>query len=742
MSNNSPRSPKRFSHKGFQQLRDNMAPNDATIDIPLERVATHASSGKRNNSGAPLNTTTTNGHTNEKTVNFSGGHGRRKMRARGEPLGHTGYDGEEDTINRMGRIYYKILHFSIITRYFIYVSPLALAIAVPIIVGATAAQDAKIGGVRIVWFFTWIEIVWLSVWGSKIVAHFLPMVFQVLAGVVSSGVRKYSLVIKALEIPLSLVGWAVCSLATFIPLMLHNPDIKREAAAERAQNAKNGDASKATTVDKVQTWEGVVRQLLAAALASACVLLVEKLLIQLISINYHRKQFNAKIKENKHHVFLLGLLYDASRALFPAYCPEFEEEDYVITDMLRLNLGRKKGGHLRSGSATPMRLLQDVGRIGDKITSAFGNVASEITGKQVFNPDSAHSVVITALERNRSSEALAKRLWMSFVCEGKSALYLEDIVEVLGPGRETEAEECFMALDKDGNGDISLDEMILTVTEIGRTRKSVATSMHDVDQAINVLDGLLGTVVFVICVFIFIAFLNSSFVTTLATAGTALLSLSFVFSVTCQEVLGSCIFLFVKHPYDVGDRIDLSDDQLTVEHISLLFTVFRRVNNGRMVQIPNIVMNTLWVENVSRSNAMREQVSIYVSFGTTFEDIKTLQDEMQNFVRDKDNCRDFQPDVDVDVRGIAEMNKLELCIEIRHKSNWANETIRATRRSKFMCALVLALRKVPIDPPGGSDDALGGAGKPSYSVSIPASEAQERREQFLADMEAKRLYPT
>ncbi len=210
----------------------------------------------------------------------------------------------------------------------------------------------------------------------------------------------------------------------------------------------------------------------------------EKFLIQLISINYHRKQFNAKIKESKRNVFLLGLLYDASRTLFPAYCNEFAEEDYIINDALDISIGSKKGsGHNRSGSQTPMRLIQDVGRFGDKITSAFGGIAQEITGKKVFDPNSAHSIVVEALEKNRSCEALAKRLWMSFVVEGKNALYAEDIAEVLGAGRQGEAEECFSALDRDGNGDISLDEMILTVTEIGRERKSIATSMHDVSDS-------------------------------------------------------------------------------------------------------------------------------------------------------------------------------------------------------------------------------------------------------------------
>lgn len=256
----------------------------------------------------------------------------------------------------------------------------------------------------------------------------------------------------------------------------------------------------------IKPWEKIIQNILTAALIASLVFLAEKLLIQLISIGYHRKQFNAKIKTSKHNIHLMSLLYDASRALFPAYCNEFADEDYLINDSLHI-IDSKPGTHRISGSATPMRLLQNVGRVGDKITSAFGNIAQEVTGKQVFNPTSAHSVVVEALEKNKSSEALAKRLWMSFVVEGKDALYQEDIIEVLRPDHHDEAIECFACLDRDGNGDISLDEMILTVCEFGRERHSIANSLHDVDQAINVLDSLLCTVVFVLCIFVFGKFL-------------------------------------------------------------------------------------------------------------------------------------------------------------------------------------------------------------------------------------------
>ena len=251
----------------------------------------------------------------------------------------------------------------------------------------------------------------------------------------------------------------------------------------------------------LKEWESVVQRILAACLVASLILLAQKLLIQLISISYHHTQFQAKIKESKHKIYLLSLLYDASRLLFPAYCNEFAEEDYIIHDSI--NIPSSKGGHKRSGSATPMKLLMNVGRFGDKLTSAFGNIASEVTGKQVFNPESAHSIVVEALEKNKSSEALAKRLWMSFVVEGKEALFMDDVVEVLGADHHIEAEEAFDILDRDSNGDISLDEMILTVCEFGKERHSIASSLHDVDQAIDVLDNLLCTIVFVVVVFVF-----------------------------------------------------------------------------------------------------------------------------------------------------------------------------------------------------------------------------------------------
>ncbi|KAJ5542456.1 hypothetical protein N7535_004877 [Penicillium sp. DV-2018c] len=684
-------SSRRLTGHRFEQLHDmpeysnGMSnPNDVTIDIPLTETTSRSHSGARKWAG-PDEFNSTAGEKEPVVHHHHRGPGRRRRTDTeiNERTGKPAESPEDGTLNRMGRIYQAVLNYSLITRYLIYVLPVAILIAIPIIVGATAAPYAKIGGVHLYWFFTWIEIVWFSLWASKIFARYIPYVFQFLCGIVSSGTRKYALILRALETPIALVLWAIISLVTFLPVMTLTP------------------AKKASGDTEVKSWEKSVKNILFALLVCSLIYLAEKALVQLISISYHRKQFDTKIKTSKRNVYLLSLLFEASRNMFPVYCPEFKEEDSLIFDSLLAQAGVKDG---KRSSAMPLRMLRqvgkNVGRVGDKVTAAFGNVASELTGKQVFNPTSTHAMVTEALERQRHAAALARRIWMSFVVEGRDALYMEDIVEVLGPEHVAEAQECFIALDKDGNGDVSLDEMVLAVTEFGRMRKALNHSMHDVDQAIRVLDNLLMCVAALVGVLVFISFVTTGFGTVIAAGATSLLSLSFVFSVTAQEVLGSCIFLFVKHPFDIGDRVEVNSVPFVVERISLLFTVFRNVKDHRVTQVPNNILNSLWVDNFTRADAMHEQLTIPVAFDTSFAEVQALRQEMESFVRDKDNSRDFQPDVNIELGGVGDMDKLELCVDIRHKSNWSNETIRAARRSKFMCAFVLAVRKVGIRGPG------------------------------------------
>ena len=136
---------------------------------------------------------------------------------------------------------------------------------------------------------------------------------------------------------------------------------------------------------------------------------------------------------------------------------------------------------------------------------------------------------------------------------------------------------------------------------------------------------------------------------------------------------------------------------------------------------------------------MKEVIDLNISFDTTFEDIELLRSEMEKFVRHPDNSRDFDPNFSIGVGGVGDLDKLNLKIAIKHKSNWHNEAVRATRRSKFICALALALKRIPIYGPGGGADALGAPENPTYSVAVSDVEAAAARTRAAKEREAARM---
>jgi small-conductance mechanosensitive channel len=137
-------------------------------------------------------------------------------------------------------------------------------------------------------------------------------------------------------------------------------------------------------------------------------------------------------------------------------------------------------------------------------------------------------------------------------------------------------------------------------------------------------------------------------VTLITGAGTLIIGLSWLVGGSLTEVLTSIIFLFIKHPYDVGDRVMLTDKYYTVKEIRLLSTIFLD-ENGTSVQAPNAVISNSFIHNIRRSGQMSETFTFDVAYTTTFEQLETLRNQMLAFLTHE--RRDFLPSFDLTVIG-------------------------------------------------------------------------------------------
>jgi small-conductance mechanosensitive channel len=244
----------------------------------------------------------------------------------------------------------------------------------------------------------------------------------------------------------------------------------------------------------------------------------------------------------------------------------------------------------------------------------------------------------------------------------------------------------------------------LTNFALGRERKSITASLKDLDSVVSKLDDVFMFIVLIITIIVFISLISTSAAGVLTSAGSTLLALSWLFSATAQEFLQSCIFVFVKHPYDVGDRVQIygnsgdlgRGDDYFVKEIALFYTEFKKMQ-GHIVQAPNSYLNTLFILNHRRSGALAEAIPIIIKFGTTLEQIDNLRQCLLEFVTAEK--REYQTNILTELRAVQEVHWLELNVVFFFKSSWQNELLRLQRRNKFICALTVGIQQCGIEGP-------------------------------------------
>ncbi|KAF9566758.1 hypothetical protein CPC08DRAFT_747250 [Agrocybe pediades] len=595
-------------------------------------------------------------------------------------------DGEVPK-TKVGKLYSYLLGVSIVTRWILFIVPVLGIVWIPGILGLTSFPNARVWGIKLIWWSIWLSVVWGGWWAALAVARVMPSVIRATIGVVAVSTRRYIDWMQALHRYIAIFAWTLAMWASFTPLIsIHQAG----GTGPKSVNAVN-----------------LIRQLLFSVFLCAAVLLFEKFSIQWIAGKFHERSYADRIADQKFAVKTLVTLYRNSTDI-PGR-----------SDTLRAT-------HDRNVSVNPMRLFRKF-REGVRLATTttatvFGNVASEIAGSSVLQPNSPQAVIKTALESANKSRLLARRLFYSFAKKQADYLLVEDI-ERFFPTKE-DAILAFALFDKDSNGDASREEIEMACLDFHREQLSIENSMRDLDSAVGRLDNIFMSVYVIIAALIIAIGLEAQVATLVTGAGTLILGLSWLIGGSLQEVLTSIIFLFIKHPYDVGDRVIINKEIYTVKEIRLLSTVFLDGNNGS-VQAPNNQLNTQFIQNIRRSPQMSETFTFDVAYSTSFEDLEKLRTKMLEFVTAE--RRDYQPVFDVKVKGKLEIKiqlfsplvpptdlvayfsiidfpdqaRLSLSADIKYKSNGQQAALKSKRRNKWICALKATLAEVKIYGPGG-----------------------------------------
>jgi small-conductance mechanosensitive channel len=582
------------------------------------------------------------------------------------------YKPPEKPENKFAQFCKYVHHSSFIIRYFTYIVPLVALLLIPLLLGALVFPSANVGGVKLVWFSIWLEIVWLTLWAGRIVAKCIPWPLGLISSLFTNNSKKWRDLGKQLEVPATLFFWWLGVEISFLPTMKNH----------------TVDGNKET-----KDWERTMNKIIISVFVGVTLNFIEKIIIQLIAISFHLRTYADRIEINKFQIGSLTKLYQYSKQKIVVNDSEFEDEPEGQS-------GPASGAH------TPAIYAEKAQKVAkeafSKVGDVAGTVAGDFTGRTVVKSSHPHQVVLQLLNTTSGSQVLARRLYRTFVREGFDTVFPGDLKSAFET--EDEAEAAFSMFDKDMNGDISMEELEAVCVEIGKERKSITASLKDLDSVVSKLDDVFVFIVCIITLLVFLSLISTSAAGVLTSAGSTLLALSWLFAATAQEFLQSVIFVFVKHPFDVGDRVSiygntgatLQGDDYFVKEIALLYTEFKKME-GHIVQAPNSYLNTLFILNMRRSGGLAEALPIVIRFGTTLEQIDALRQSLLEFV--KAEKREYQGNILTELREVKEAYSLTLNIVFFYKSNWQNELLRLQRRNKFICALMVAMQEIGIEGP-------------------------------------------
>ncbi|KAJ0165182.1 putative MscS family protein [Colletotrichum tanaceti] len=545
----------------------------------------------------------------------------------------------------------------------------------------------------------WLEVTWLGAVGSDLLGLGLPYLFRFIARYTNSAHRRYWRVLKLMRRPIAFLGTTIVTFIFFAACINQN-----ELLAVNINKAPGTFG-----------WDDAVEDVLQQLTLWVCFYFLEKLFISYIAIHYHYRGDNVKLARTKDLQNALMALYDASVSLHPPHGGPFAEEDLIIRNA--------RGDSRDPGFVRVSSYLARLGVDGYAMTGLFGNFISAEPGAHWLRPASTYAVIERAWANPASAAALARRIWLSLVARGKPGLAVDDIVEVLGPHRRGEAVAIFKTLNENDGPDIRVEELVGIVTEGGRARHQVYKNMENMDHCINTFDWFCLLILAAVMIF----FIMVAYVPAIKQIQTILSSLaiglSFAVGRTFHHLLVGIVFVFFDHPYDVGDVVHVYNMSSTtgtacaVKRQSLLYTVFRRLDNGCDLQIPNERLSQKRIENLSRSGVNRQGVSLFVDFRTGFRDVVRLRTILEQFLAD--NARDYVPDsLGLNVVSLHELNKMELRLAFTHRNNWSDDKLRAQRSNRFHCALVAACRAIPLYKPGGMAPKSGENGNPVYTVQL------------------------
>ncbi|KAE9586595.1 hypothetical protein Lal_00004503 [Lupinus albus] len=303
------------------------------------------------------------------------------------------------------------------------------------------------------------------------------------------------------------------------------------------------------------------------------------------------------------------------------------------------------------------------------------------------------------IRSENEAKAAAKKIFHNVARPGSRYIYLEDLMHFM---REDEAfKTIYLFEGASETSKISKSALKNWVVNAFRERRALALTLNDTKTAVIKLHRMLNFMVAIIVVIIWLLILEIATTKFIVFVTSQVVVVAFVFGNTCKTIFESIIFLFVMHPFDVGDRCEIDGVQMVVEEMNILTTIFLRFDNQK-IMFPNSVLATKAIHNYYRSPDMGDALEFFIHVTTPAENVALLKQRIASYVDNKKEH--WYPSPTIVFKDHESLNMIRVAVWPTHRMNFQDMAERFLRRSllieemvKIFKDLDIQYRLLPID---------------------------------------------
>ncbi|XP_062021190.1 mechanosensitive ion channel protein 10-like [Rosa rugosa] len=422
---------------------------------------------------------------------------------------------------------------------------------------------------------------------------------------------------------------------------------------------------------------------LVSVLVGAFLWLLKTLLLKFLAFDFQSYTFFDRIQESIFHQYVLQTLSgnplpDKARSqtlnFMTTHRNNIAESEKQAIDMGDLQKMKQK-----KVSPWTMKVLVDA-----VSTSGLSTMSHTFNDWKDAADEGKYKKITSEIEAATAAYHIFRN-----VAEPSKYIHESDLLKFM---TKEEVKLVWPLIDVAKTGQIGKNDLTDYVVKAYKDREALAYALQDTKTAEKQFDRLVTGILIVITVIVWLLLLEIANTKVLVLLSSQIVLAAFMFGNTCKNIFEAIVFVFVIHPFDVGDRCVVDDVPLIVEEMNIFTTVFLKSNNEK-VYYPNSVLSTKTISNYYRSSDMKDTVEFSIAL-TPVEKIVKLKERIKEYL--ERNPQYWHPKHNVAVIDFEDVNKLKMAVYFHHTMNFQEFEEKNVRRAELVFELLKILEELNI----------------------------------------------